>query len=208
MHEIQINTFSLSVDGGPCQWDPFLCKVNRNLKWEKQPRQHHRASVRYNIYWRCLWDLHQRSSDVYCSTFNALAGVWQRGIFFRKCLQLYRLLSLRTGGLLLQSPSHTVRAYPSRFKHDAPFMQCLWAERISSHSCCGVIRGSSSSTRSKVKYSWVHVYVHTPDIQIHIIQRKITALMNRVLHGAELTPSSTFGMNFNASLMNIVLQPH
>lgn len=37
---------------------------------------------------------------------------------------------------------------------------------------CHQLIGSSSSTRSKVKYSWVHVYMHTPDIQIHIYTKE------------------------------------
>lgn len=78
----------------------------------------------FTFYWKCLWN-----------PTVALLAHWQESKgerdTLRKCLQLCWLLSLRTEGLWLQSPSHTVRASSSRFKHDAaPFTQRLLAERI------------------------------------------------------------------------------
>lgn len=98
-----------------------ICAFRKN--WTSK-KQQHTGWVLFTFYWKCLWNPNV-----------ALLGHWQKSKgerdTLRKCLQLCWLLSLRTEGLWLQSPSHTVRASSSRFKHDAaPFTQRLQAERI------------------------------------------------------------------------------
>lgn len=86
--------------------------------------------------------------DVCCKAFRALAGVgggegYSSEVFtaFTDCL--------RTRGLRLQRPSHTVRAYSSCFKHDAAsFTQRLRAERVAAAAVAevrGQMRPSSGS---------------------------------------------------------------
>lgn len=123
MQGTQTNTFSLCGRNALLIGSIFV-HWKKKMDFKNSLRQQHTGFVLFTFYWKCLWN-----------PTVALLAHWQESKgerdTLRKCLQLCCLLSLRTEGLWLQSPSHTVRASSSRFKHDAaPFTQRLQAERI------------------------------------------------------------------------------